>query len=82
MIQISYKIKNESEIKNYMKLYYELLNNEMEIIKNENIFNNKESIEKNKKIKLLSFLFYNYCFALENYLEKKKESFEMYKKGY
>ena len=42
MIKICYKINNKSEIKNYMKLFYELLIKEMEIIKNENIFNNKE----------------------------------------
>jgi hypothetical protein len=80
MIKICYKINNKSEIKNYMKLFYELLIKEMEIIKNENIFNINESIEKKNKIKLLSFLFYNYCFALENILEKKKKVLKCIKK--
>ena len=69
-----------SDIKELMQKFKLLLDTEIANIKNENLTNSKV-IDINK-IKLLSFLYYNYCFGLEKILEKTKESKEQYNKGY
>ena len=69
-----------SDIKDLMQKFKLLIDTEISNLKNENFSNNKNiDIEK---VKLLSFLYYNYGFCLENILEKTKESKEQYTKGY
>ena len=69
-----------SDVKELMQKFKLLLDTEISNIKNENLTNNK--VIDIDKIKLLSFLYYNYCYGLEKILEKTKESKEQYSKGY
>ena len=75
------KNKNVSQIKSYLNLWKECIIEEINNMKNKNLFYSDKNIDKNI-INLISFTCYNYALFKEKEENNINEAKEFYKKGY